>query len=367
MSSEGTEQLDVETLRYSMVWEDHRLLERGLEVGPGDDVLSICSAGDNVLNLLLSDPKSVTAIDMSPAQIALLELKIAGIKTLDHSDFAILVGAQHGDALAAYDSARGSLDEVTRGYWDKRRDDIATGLMMSGRLERYISRFQRDHLSMVWSHDLIENLLSSPDLSAQRWLFAEEANTDEFRERFEAYFGRENMAAMGRDPAQFEHVDEGDVGGYFRKRFTWVCTQLSLPGNPYIEAFLTGAFRDMWFAPPYLKAEHFETLRQRVDRITLVVDEVERHLHECDAGRYNKANLSDIFEYMSEELADRVFGALADRLRSGGRIAYWNLLVPRAPSEKLGDKLTALSELSDKLWRQDRSWFYRAFRVDEVI
>jgi S-adenosylmethionine-diacylglycerol 3-amino-3-carboxypropyl transferase len=97
-----------------------------------------------------------------------------------------------------------------------------------------------------------------------------------------------------------------------------------------------------------------------------VLDEVERHLHENDAGRYNKANLSDIFEYMSEDLADRVFSTLADRLRSGGRIAYWNLLVPRAPSPALDGKLTHLDELSQRLWRQDRSWFYRDFRIDQV-
>ncbi|MGH2897189.1 MAG: DUF3419 family protein, partial [Solirubrobacteraceae bacterium] len=47
------------TLRYSTVWEDHLLLERGLEPRSGDDLLVIASAGDNVLNLLLHEPRRI--------------------------------------------------------------------------------------------------------------------------------------------------------------------------------------------------------------------------------------------------------------------------------------------------------------------
>ena len=73
------------------------------------------SAGDNVLNLLLEKPKEIgmltndwvcttyggihftpcmaaVAVDMNPAENALLELKIAAIKKLSYEDYLILLG-----------------------------------------------------------------------------------------------------------------------------------------------------------------------------------------------------------------------------------------------------------------------------------
>ena len=73
-------------LRYSSVWEDHLLLEQGLNPRGDDDLLVVASAGDNVLNLLLREPRRITAIDINPAQTALLELKVAAISMLDHAE-----------------------------------------------------------------------------------------------------------------------------------------------------------------------------------------------------------------------------------------------------------------------------------------
>src|SRR4029079_15006538 len=52
-----------DTIRYAQVWEDHLLLERGLRIEPKDHVVSVTSGGDNVLALLLQEPRRITAID----------------------------------------------------------------------------------------------------------------------------------------------------------------------------------------------------------------------------------------------------------------------------------------------------------------
>ena len=80
LESEIAKELDLSVIRYSRVWEDHRVLSRALQIQPEDVVLSItrsagpldwgwevqalpfccsCSAGDNVLNLLLDEPKKI--------------------------------------------------------------------------------------------------------------------------------------------------------------------------------------------------------------------------------------------------------------------------------------------------------------------
>ena len=367
LKSEIAEKMSLDRVRYSQVWEDHLLLEGGLDIGPTDDVLSICSAGDNALALLLLEPRSVTAIDMNPAQTALLELKLAAIRQLPYEAFTCLVGVREGqDRLALYQALRGELSASARAFWDANTEDLAAGLVHRGRLETYIGTFVSEHLRALWPAGLTERLFAEQALEAQARLFLEEAATADFEERFRWYFGREKMAEQGRDPAQFEHVEEGDVGGYFFKRFSWACTHLPLCTNFYVEHFLTSRYRDLRLGPPYLRPENFERLRGLVDRVHVHTGELEGLLFDQPQGTYSKANLSDIFEYMSEDLNAQVFRALGTQLRPGGRVAYWNLLVPRTSPESLRHLLSPLEALSASLFERDRSWFYRAFHVEEV-
>ena len=82
--------------------------------------------------------------------------------------------------------------------------------------------------------------------------------------------------------------------------------------------------------------------------------------------RFDRANLSDIFEYMSQENATRLFETLADHANPGGRFAYWNMMVPRRGSEYLPKRLEFLPELSRELFLADKTFFYRDFVVDRV-
>jgi len=77
-----------------------------------------------------------------------------------------------------------------------------------------------------------------------------------------------------------------------------------------------------------------------------------------------QANLSDLFEYMSEEASDAVFTALADKMAAGGRIVYWNLFVSHYPPPALlQSKLTHLKQLSTELHKTDRVFYYADFFV----
>src|SRR6185436_15480173 len=134
-------------LRYSTVWEDHLLLERGLAPRAGDDVLVLASAGDNVLNLLLREPRRIVALDVNPAQSAIVELQIAAISTLGHAEFLELMGFVPGVArLALYERVRERLSDTSRSWWDVRVATIESGIAESGRLERYIAGFREAHL-----------------------------------------------------------------------------------------------------------------------------------------------------------------------------------------------------------------------------
>ena len=368
LQSEIAQKMSLDQVRYSQVWEDHTLLEQGLKIAPDDDILSICSAGDNALAMLLQGPRSVTAIDMNPAQTALLELKLAAIRSLNHADFVILLGIRDGsDRLQLFEKIKGQLSEEACAFWEANQEDIVHGLVHCGRLESYFHTFLTDHLSKIWSDEVLHGLFAERSLQDQKDYFYSQAATPEFEECFRWYFGREKMAEQGRDPAQFEHVEEGDVGGYFFKRFSYACTELPLHTNFYVEHFLTCQYRDLTIAPPYLRPQNYERLRSLIDRVRIHTGELEGALGQHPEGHFSKANLSDIFEYMSPELNEAVFSSLGRHMRSGGRIAYWNLLVPRSSPESLRELLRPHPELGVELHAQDRSWFYRAFHIEEVL
>lgn len=77
---------------YAFTWEDTRVDERLLKLGPDDKVLAISSAGDNILSYLTQSPARVHAVDLNPTQNHLLELKAAAYTALPYEDFWKIFG-----------------------------------------------------------------------------------------------------------------------------------------------------------------------------------------------------------------------------------------------------------------------------------
>jgi betaine lipid synthase len=83
---------------YAFTWEDTRVDERILKLGPEDVVLAITSAGDNILSYALQSPARIHAVDLNPSQNHLLELKVASFTALPYEDFWKLFGeGKHPD------------------------------------------------------------------------------------------------------------------------------------------------------------------------------------------------------------------------------------------------------------------------------
>ena len=79
-------------LVYNTCWEDPRCDRELLELDANSQVVMITSAGCNALDYLLDEPASIHCIDMNPRQNHLLELKLAGIRSLSFETFFDLFG-----------------------------------------------------------------------------------------------------------------------------------------------------------------------------------------------------------------------------------------------------------------------------------
>ena len=356
---------DFSHVRYAQVWEDADVLAEALAVGPGDRVLSIASAGDNALALLADDPAEVVAVDLSAAQLACLALRVAAFRSLEHGQVLELIGSRPGARRAdLYARCRSALDVNARAFWDARPEAVEAGVGSAGRFERYFRHFRRLVLPLAHPPRRIERLLrGSGDAEERRAWYDDHWETVRWRLLFRIAASR-FVLGKARDPRFFDHVD-GPVAERIRGRVREAVTQTDPVANPYLAWILTGTHREA--LPRYLRAEHFEAIRDRLDRLTPVQASLEDVIAEAGAGAFSQFNLSDVFEYVDPAHTEALFARLAEAGRPGARLAYWNLLADRQSPASVRDRIRPLPELSARLHALDKAPFYSAFRVEEVV
>lgn len=365
-------------IRYANCWEDPVALGEALEPGPGRRVLSIASAGDNSFWLLASGAE-VVAADLSPAQLALVELKAAAIRRLERPEalaFLGLASADPADAPGAHAAANSGddraavyrrlapdLSETARAFWDGQAEAIRRGVVHGGKFERYFQLFRRRILPWVHGRSTVEALLAPRTAEERQRFYDERWNTWRWRLLFRIFFSRWVMGRLGRDPEFFRYV-EGSVAPRILERTRYALTVLPTHENPYLEYILRGAFRDA--LPPYAEPETFDAVRDGLDRLTLHLGPIQEAAEAHRGGGFDGFNLSDIFEYLDPETSAAVYGELLEHARPGARFAYWNMLVPRRRPEAFSDRVRSLDGLAERLFAEDRAFFYSALVVEEA-
>jgi len=363
MSESIQDRADFDFVRYGSVWEDADVLCEALgPVARGGKLLSIASAGDNVLALLTLDPESVTAVDLSPAQLACLDLRRAAFRELAYEDLLRLLGVTESESRTElYRSLRQRLTAEARSFWDRHPHAVARGVLHAGKFERYFSLFRRFVLPLIHGRKEVDELCRLEDPAAQREFYRRRWDSARWRLVFRLFFSRAVMGRLGRDPAFFAQVD-GPVGERILERTRWALTEIPAATNPYLQYILTGGF-PVRALPRYLRPESFAVIRDRLDRVRPVRGSVEAAPGRPFAG----FNLSDVFEYMPPDEYARSYGSLLDLAAPGARLVYWNMLVPRAGSSLFPARARALRDAAERLHREDRAWFYSGFQIDEVI
>ena len=365
MRSEAAARADFSTIRYAQVWEDADVLVEGLAARPGDVHLSIASAGDNALALLTTRPSRVLAVDMNPAQLSCLALRIAAYKVLSHGELLELMGSRPSTRrVELYDRCRKALAATDAAFWDAQRSDIARGIGALGKFENYFTLFRSRVLPLVHRRGTVLSLLQHRPADERRRFYDERWDTMRWRLLFRLFFSRTVMGRLGRDPEFFRYVDT-DVAGSILGRTTHALRELDPAANPYVHWILTGTHGVA--LPLALRPEHFDTIRDHLDRIEPHLLSVEELLGRTADSSLDRFNFSDLFEYVSVEHYHRMLDAILRCSRSGARLAYWNMLAPRRRPDALAPRLRSLDADADRLHLQDKAFFYSAFRLEEVV
>jgi S-adenosylmethionine-diacylglycerol 3-amino-3-carboxypropyl transferase len=362
-SSEIENRAKFDIIRYAQCWEDADILIEALDIRPGDVCLSIASAGDNALALLTKNPARVIALDLSPAQLECVALRVAAYKHLTHDELLQFMGSRpSNDRKALFRKCLPSLPSATVAFWETRLDDVQKhGLAGVGKFENYFRLFRTYVHPLAHSRRTVEDLLRPKSPEAREKFYRHQWDTWRWRLLLKLFFSRQAMGQHGRDPAFFDYVEDS-VSTHVDRRTRHALTALDPSENPYLHWILTGTHGQA--LPCALRQENFDIIRDNINRLEWRLQSVEEFA--ATQEKIDAFNLSDIFEYMSDAAYKALYTRLIDAARPGARIAYWNMMVPRALPDTLDSQVISHSAQAKDLFIRDKAFFYSRFLIEEV-
>ena len=352
------------TLGYSTCWEDPRVTRRALDVRSTDSVLSITSGGDVTLALLLDSPREIVSVDLNPIQNHLLELKMACFRKLTHAGMLAFLGIRPSSRRwQTFEYLKPVLSETAARYWTDHRPMIEKGVLNQGRQDRYLFLFGR-LLRVIVGADRVRRLLGASAPSDQQRIFDKQWNGRRWRWIFDFFFSR-GVMSLAMDRAHFDQVDERCFGPLIRERVDHVLRDLSAQENCFLNWALTQTYPTRACVPDYLDEAHFDTIRRRLERITIVTEEVETFLRLQRAGRFGRFNFSNIFDWVADPVFPILLAEIARIAQPGARMCYYNLIRKLAVPTSV-PSFVRLRERACTLLAANRAMGYTNFELYEI-
>lgn len=374
-------------LVYNTCWEDPRLDRQALRLGPDDCVLVITSAGCNALDYALDGPRHIHTVDMNPKQNALLELKRAGIRTLDYDTFFSMFGRGRVRGFRdVYESTlRPELPEQARRYWDSHQHFFSDRRGRpsfyfrgtSGFFARAVNRYL-DSVAAV--RDSLEAILAARSVDEQREIYERQLRNTVWSRWLRWIIRRDTTLSLLGVPrpqrVQVERDYTGGIGQFIEDCVEAVFARLPLADNYFWRVYLTGEYTADC-CPEYLKRENFERLKGGlVDRISTHTDSVTGFLRR-DQPRISHFVLLDHMDWLStfrqaalaeewQAIVDTAAPGARILWRSGGlRSDFVDRVIVRHGQHpaRVGDILNYNREQAENLHALDRVHTYGSFWI----
>lgn len=376
-------------LVYPQIWEDPELdMEAlGLDVvagaggAPRKRIAAIASGGCNVMSYLAARPESIEAVDLNPAHVALVRLKLAAIEHLpSHEAFFRFFGyADEKANVRAYDRfIRPHLDEDARAYWEAkkhfsgRRINLFTrNVYRFGMLGRFIG--VAHFLAKLYGSNP-QRMLTAKSMEQQRWLF-ETQIAPLFETKFIRWLCNMPVAlyGLGIPPAQYDALAGGDsMSTVLRERLERLSCDFPVQENYFAWQAFGRRYdtEDRRAMPLYLQREQYATLREEVSRAHVHLASMTEFLAGQPDQSFDGYVLLDAQDWMTDEQMTVLWREITRTARPGGRVVFRTAgedspLDQALPSDLLA-RWTYDPETCKAMNQRDRSCIYGGFHVYEL-
>lgn len=265
-------------LVYNICWEDSDVDRELLQINSKTELLTITSAGCNVLNYLLDSPHSIHCVDINPKQTALLELKVALIRNGDFELFFDFFG--HGKSihfLSTYRKVCDELSPASKSFWDSHIHYFkpqGKGLFYSG-ASGLFALFLNHTIDRKDLREIIKELINENKQDRRIELFE--------KVKVELWTGFESMlwksplilSLAGVPKSQREAI--GDVNEFMKQALHDIFVEQSAASNYFWKVYLEGSFTKNC-CPDYLKEDNFEFLRENIHKIHIETGGIDSYL-----------------------------------------------------------------------------------------
>lgn len=362
-------------LVYPQIWEDPAVDMEALDLKPGARIMTIASGGCNVMSYLTADPGAITAVDLNRAHVALTRLKLAAARRLeDHDTFYRFFGEARGrDNLATYEThLKGHLDEASRAYWDgrdwrgRRRITLfARGLYRRGLLGNFIGLSHR--IARLYGIDP-NRLMEARSMEEQRAFF-DTALLPLFDKRLVRWATSQKVSlyGLGIPPAQYESLASaggGDMALVLKRRLEKLVCDFSLDDNYFAWQAFGRSYAEGGSGPlpPYLERRHFDAIRERAERVTVLNHSFTDHLSEQPADSFDAYLLLDAQDWMSDAQLNALWSQITRTAAPGARVVFRTAAEPSLLPGRVADSLLERwhydQDASRRFTDMDRSSIY---------
>ena len=119
--------------------------------------------------------------------------------------------------------------------------------------------------------------------------------------------------------------------------------------------------------PPYLRREHFDTLRARADRVEVLNRSVSEYLAGCADASRDRYVLLDAEDWMTDDQLNALWAEITRTARPGARVIFRTAaepsLLPGRVQPEILDRWRYEAEQSLALSQRDRSAIYGGFHL----
>jgi S-adenosylmethionine-diacylglycerol 3-amino-3-carboxypropyl transferase len=368
-------------LVYPQIWEDPVVDLEAIEIEPLHHVVTIASGGCNVMSYLTANPARITAVDLSPAHVALLRLKIAAARHLPTwEEFYQFFGNASTTAnIRLYDEyLKVHLDAQTRAYWERRTlfgqrlSAFKTGLYRKGLLGRFIAAGHG--FAKIYGRNL-EGLLSCQSLAEQRVYFERHIAPlfdNRLLRQLTSY--RASLFGLGIPPAQYEALCGGrPMHAVLLERLRVLACDFPVERNYFAwQAFgRRYAAGETGQVPPYLEWRNFSLVRERASRIDVKQSSLTDMLAGMQPRSIDRFVLLDAQDWMTDEQLARLWTAIDASAAPGARVIFRTagrdtILPGRIPADIL-ERWSYHEARSRGFCTRDRSSIYGGFHLYECM
>lgn len=375
-------QVHSRNLVYNTCWEDPRCDRVAMEIAPKHDILMITSAGCNALDYVLDEPSHIYCVDVNPRQNALLELKKAAIRRLDHDTFFKMFGeGRLPEASAVYhEKLRADLPEEAQAYWDRKIHYFTRGRSFYFRgTTGFFARLANFYINFRKARGAIENVFRLHTVEEREQAYngyIKQLIWTDFVRRLMGYDS--TLSLLGVPKPQRQQIEQNYQGGvpqFVEDSLAAVFTRIPPQDNYFWWLYLFGYYtRDC--CPEYLREENFERLKALVDRITTHTTSVLEFLN-AHPGGIDRFVLLDHMDWLAtygKPILEAEWQAIANHAAPEARILWRSAAMevdfvdPIAveidgQKARVGDLLSYRTELAGRLHQIDRVHTYGSFYI----